>query len=82
MNILADISAKQREVMKWLANKWSAQPSHGEVFTINGGANRQGVTCSLRTLKALEKKGFTCVDGTGSWVSTELGRQLFREQPI
>jgi hypothetical protein len=70
------LSPTQAKVMKWLGQKWSAQPSHGEVWTINGGAKRQGITCTTRTLKALEQKGLAAVDGSGCWIATSAGLNL------
>jgi len=70
------LSSAQAEVMKWLGKKWSAQPSHGEVWTINGGSGRQGVTCSTRTLKALEKRKLVQQNRYGCWIATEAGKQL------
>ena len=70
------MSEKQMEVMKWLGKKWCAQPLYGETWTINGGAHRQGVTCTTRTLTALEKKGLAVKDEDGCWIATESGRAL------
>lgn len=76
---MANVSPTQMEVMKWLGKRWSAQPSHGELWTINGGAERQGVTCTTRTLKALESKGLTTMDKYGCWVATDEGKSLVRD---
>jgi hypothetical protein len=73
------LSPVQVIVMKWLGKKWSAQPSHGELWTINGGASHQGVTCTIRTLRALEAKGLVIIDEYGCWVATDAGKLFGRE---
>ena len=76
------LSPIQLEVMKWLGKKWSAQPSYGELWTINGGTAQQGVTCTSRTLRSLEKKGLTKEDDFGCWVATDAGKNLVRDLAI
>jgi|AntDeeMinimDraft_5_1070356.scaffolds.fasta_scaffold13140_2 hypothetical protein len=76
------LSPVQIEVMKWLGKKWSAQPSHGELWTINGGSARQGVTCTTRTLSALEKYGLAVTDEHGCWVATDAGKAFVRDMAI
>ena len=76
------LSDTQLAVMKWLGKKWSAQPSHGNVWTINGGSKQQGLTCSTRTLEALERMGLTCKDDSGCWIATEDGRQFAQDRQL
>lgn len=76
------LSPTQKQVMKWLGKKWSAQPSHGELWTINGGSKRQGVTCTTRTLKSLEAQGLIKPDEHGCWVATDAGKALVRDLAI
>lgn len=74
------LSPTQLEVMKWLGKKWSAQPSYGELWTINGGRDRQGVTCTTRTLKALEGRGLTTTDEHGCWIATDAGKSFIQKE--
>ena len=76
MSEIQRLSPKQVLVMRWLGKKWPAVPSHGEVWTINGGAQRQGVTCTTKTLLSLKRNGLVGLDPSGCWVATNSGRRL------
>jgi len=71
---MKQLSEAQVNVMRWLGKKWSAQPSHGEIWTINGGSDRQGLSCRSSTLKALEARGLVEKDKYGCWIATSAGR--------
>jgi hypothetical protein len=79
---MTKLSPAQKNVMKWLGKKWRAEPSHGDVWTINGGSDRQGVTCVTRTLEALERKGLVEKDQYGCWVATVAGKELTRDKRL
>lgn len=76
------LTSKQVSVMKWLGKKWRAEPSHGEVWTINGGSSRQGLDCSTRTLRALERHGLTTMDEYGCWIATDAGMKLTADMKL
>ena len=64
------LSQAQQRAMAWIGKGWSAIPSHGDVYTINGK------TVLLTTLRKLESYGLIERGDHKVYERTEKGKKL------
>ena len=69
------LSKKQKIVMKWLGQGWSAQILRGSLWGING----EYITCKTATLESLESQGLVIKENPYSWKATDKGRLVTKD---
>ena len=68
---MAELTSKQKEVMKWLGYGWKATTEYGGVVYCNGQK-----LCTLQTIEALVKKGYVEKEGQWKWKATDEGKHI------
>lgn len=69
------LTAKQRDILRWLGQGWSTEPGPGSALIVNGKC-----ICYINSMKALARQGMVIEgDQSGCWTATELGREVTKQ---